>query len=154
MQSYSIYIPRRMRNFRLHHQMSKNPSQSTNLKTCRTKGNKKLTWGPQHYRTCRKKKKSRSCSCCFSKRWFCPFSPSIGSTKNCSRHAIGRAVVGLLRLKSLQIFIVWLESANFSKPQNAGIFAASDLHPKKKAMTQLVVFGVRVWSFILKRFST
>lgn len=40
MQSYSIYIPPRMRNFRLHHQMSKNPSRSTNLKTCRTKGNK------------------------------------------------------------------------------------------------------------------
>ena len=151
MQSYSIYIPRRMRNFRLHHQMSKNISRSTNFQTCRTKGNKIRPEDPSTIVPAGKKKVH--CSCCFSFWWFCPFSPSIESIEKLLTSCHWQCCCWLASPQKPPDFSK-LESANFGKPQNAGIFAASDLHPKKKAMTQLVVFGVRVWSFILKRFST
>lgn len=73
MQSYSIYIPPRMRNFRLHHQMSKNPSRSTNLKTCRTKGNKIRPEDPSTIVPAGKKKKVPLNCCCFPSVKFAPF---------------------------------------------------------------------------------
>ena len=88
--------------------------------------------------------------CCFPSVKFAPFPFHRIHWLNCSRHAIGSAVVGLLRLKSLQIFKIMVRLFKANRQTQKASFAASKSPPKKRPWRNWLYleseFGVSSWS--------